>query len=393
MRYVRPVSVALFALGVLAAAGETAPPRKVDLKAPDGTPLAATYYPSARPGPGILLLHQCNRERSSWDGLATELSRQGFHVLTLDFRGYGESGGAKFLPLPPAERIRMTSEIWPGDVDTALAFLRSMPVVDGNTIGAGGASCGVNQSIQLARRHPDQVKSLVLLSGTTDRAGRTHLRQAKTPLFLAGAEDDDRAVQSLAWIDGTSGNPANKFARYATGGHGTDMFKAHPDLPADILAWYKATLMRKGAAAPSAVRTRPPDPAIALLVTMDEPDGAARVAEQLAAERRKNPKSEIVAPVFVNQLGYEAIQDGETKAAVSIMQINVDALPSSSNAWDSLGDAYLADGQREKAREAAERALALVDSDASEPAERREAIRQSAQQKLDELKVAAPAPK
>jgi hypothetical protein len=69
------------------------------------------------------------------------------------------------------------------------------------------------------------------------------------------------------------------------------------------------------------------------------------------------------------------------------MRGNVEALPGSSNAWDSLGDAYLADGQREKAREAAEKSLALVDTDRSENEERRAAIRQSAQQKLDRLKL------
>jgi dienelactone hydrolase len=394
MRHVRLLSFAVFLSGVLAAAAETAPPRRVDLNAPDGTPLAATYYQAAKPGPGILLLHQCNSDRSSWDALATQLSGKGFHVLTLDYRGYGQSGGTFYQKLTGAERFRMTTEKWPGDVDTALAFLRSMPVVEGNNIGAGGASCGVNQSIQLSRRHPEQVKSLVLLSGNTDRGGRKHLHSTKTlPLFLAAADDDEGVVQAMSWIDASSGNPANKFVQYPTGGHGTNMFKPHPELLGEVVAWYQATLTGKGATAPSAARARPSDPAVALLVMMDEPGGPARVAEQLTAEQRKNPKSEVLAPVFVNQLGYEAIQAQETKAAVSIMQINVDARPSSSNAWDSLGDAYLADGQREKAREASEKALALVNADASEPADRKELIRQSAQQKVDELKGAAPAPK
>ncbi len=74
------------------------------------------------------------------------------------------------------------------------------------------------------------------------------------------------------------------------------------------------------------------------------------------------------------------------------MQLNVDARPRSSNAWDSLGDAYLADGQREKAREASEKSLALVDSDTSETEEQRGAIRQSAQGRLNQLKN-PPAPK
>ena len=126
---------------------------------------------------------------------------------------------------------------------------------------------------------------------------------------------------------------------------------------------------------------------------MDEPGGPAHVAEALAAERRKDPKSGLLAAGFVNQLGYEAIQGGDARSAIAILQGNVDARPDSSNAWDSLGDAYLAAGQPGKALEASRKSLALVDSDASETKEQRELIRQSAQQKLDQLKATPAAPR
>ena len=55
--------------------------------------LKATYFNSGKPGPGVLLLHQCNRQRKVWDGLAQQLAAAGIQVLTLDLRGFGESGG------------------------------------------------------------------------------------------------------------------------------------------------------------------------------------------------------------------------------------------------------------------------------------------------------------
>ena len=42
-------------------------PRDVPLTAADGTRLQATYYPSAKRGPPVLLLHMCNTTRKSWD--------------------------------------------------------------------------------------------------------------------------------------------------------------------------------------------------------------------------------------------------------------------------------------------------------------------------------------
>jgi hypothetical protein len=243
----------------------------------------------------------------------------------------------------------------------------------------------VNQSIQLARRHPE-VKSLVLLSGNTNRDGRLFLRSARTlPLLLSAADDDGGAVELMAWLDACSANPATRFVQFAQGGHGTEMFKAHPDLPGDIVTWYQATLEGKPSAAPANARAKKNDPRTALLVMIDDPGGPARVAESLANERKKNPDATVLAPGFVNQLGYVAIEAQDPRAAVAIMQVNVDGHPKSSNAWDSLGDALLADGQREKARDAAQKALALVDTDTAETEEQRKLIRDSAQQKLDQL--------
>jgi tetratricopeptide (TPR) repeat protein len=112
------------------------------------------------------------------------------------------------------------------------------------------------------------------------------------------------------------------------------------------------------------------------------------VVETLTAERKKDPKSPILEAGLVNRLGYLLLQS-DTKAGVAVLRLNVDAHPASSNAWDSLGDAYLADGQKDKAREASEKALALVETDSAETPERRKLIRESAQGKLDQLKGTA----
>src|SRR3984893_16421035 len=77
--------------------------RVVDLTAADGMKLKATYFAAAKPGPDVLLLHQCNRQRKIWDGLAQQLAAGGINVLTVDYRGFGESDGDRFDKLPPQE--------------------------------------------------------------------------------------------------------------------------------------------------------------------------------------------------------------------------------------------------------------------------------------------------
>jgi dienelactone hydrolase len=388
MRYFLMAALPLLLAGARVATADPLTGTPATISAPDGTKLAATYYAGEKPGPGILLLHQCNKDRSSWNGLAESLAREGFHVLTLDYRGYGESGGKRHLDLPDQEREKLVNDVWPGDVDAAYAYLRSQPGVQA-VMGAGGASCGVNQSIQLSRRHPE-VKSLVLLSGGTDRSSRQRLRERSSPpLMIAAADDDGAVVQFMEWIDASSGNPNNRFVEFKTGGHGTDLFKPHPDLPTEIVAWYDATLAGKGKPASTDNSARRDAPAIRLLMMTDEPGGPARIVETLNAEKKKDPKSPILEAGFVNRLGYMVLGEGDTKGGVALMKFNVEDHPASSNAWDSLGDAYLADGQRDKAREAAEKSLSLLDSDPSESPEQKKAIRESAQGKLDRLKAAS----
>jgi predicted alpha/beta hydrolase len=93
------LDVSLLTLG--ATAQQVPAARVIDLKANDGTILKATYFAAAKPGPGVLLLHQCNRQRKVWDDLGGQLATAGINVLTFDLRGFGESGGSPFAKLTP----------------------------------------------------------------------------------------------------------------------------------------------------------------------------------------------------------------------------------------------------------------------------------------------------
>ena len=105
----------LLALACVAAGPAVAGARVVDLKASDGTKLSATYFDAGKPGPGVLLLHQCNRDRNVWNSLVLKLTAAGINVLTVDNRGFGLSGGEPHEKLTPQQEGRIESEKWPGD--------------------------------------------------------------------------------------------------------------------------------------------------------------------------------------------------------------------------------------------------------------------------------------
>lgn len=384
-RILNYVLLGLFFFAVNCAAQEPPPPasRVVDLKAADGTNLKATYFAAGKPGPGVLLLHQCNMQRKAWDGLATKLAAAGLNVLTLDFRGFGESAGVAAYDLPPEQNARMLADVWPGDVDTAFRYLLAQPGVSHEFIGAGGASCGVNQSVQLARRHPE-VKSLVLLSEATDHAGRQFLRNSPNlPLLLAVADDDDDpgVVDFMKWIANLSPNSSTKLIHYTDGGHGVAMFKAHQDLPATIVDWFVITL--KNSPATAAVHATAPQTNQAhFLDLIDEPGGIVKATEMYTDERKRDPNAALFSEALVNRLGYERLDSGDKQGAIQILQLNVTAFPNSANAYDSLSDAFLAAGQKDLARQNAKKALELIPSDTTDSVERRNGIKANAEQKL-----------
>ncbi len=381
----RVLAVLLFALTCVAPALPAQ--RVVDLTAADGTKLKATYFAAAKPGPGVLLLHQCNRQRKVWDSLGQQLAAAGINVLTLDYRGYGESGGDPFDKLPPEQMAQIQAEKWPSDFDTAFQYLVSQPGVTRDMIGVGGASCGVNNSVQVARRHPE-VRSLVLLSGITDLNGRQFLRNsAKMPVFFSVADDDEfpPTVLAIEWLYSLTSNPGKTFVHNATGGHGADMFRVHPELQGTIVDWYVTTLIKTPGRAPATKDAPAIPPEVHILDQIDQPGGAAKVGQLLEETRKHDPKTTLFSEANLNFVGYDHIQSGDTKGAVEIMKLNVAAYPNSPNVYDSLSDAYLADGQKDLARQNAKKALELLPSDTTDNEQQRNGIRASAEQKLKQL--------
>ncbi len=97
------VGLLIFVVSCTAFAQSPSSARIVDLKAADGLQLKATFFAAAKPGPAALLLHQVNRDRKSWEGVAVQLASAGINTLTLDMRGIGESVGTRWDRLTDAE--------------------------------------------------------------------------------------------------------------------------------------------------------------------------------------------------------------------------------------------------------------------------------------------------
>ena len=391
---------------VISAARTNSVERFVDLKTPDGTILKASYFASAKPGPGVLLFHQSNRTRKSWDDVAAKLAAAGVNTLTVDVRGHGETGG-KYDNWTGPNWKESRKGWWAGDLDTAFQFLVSQPGVTHDVIGIGGAGLlGVDNSVETARRHSAEVKSLVLLSGETLRKQLLFLHQASQLPGLFVVSDDDEyppTQQAMQLLYVTASSPSKKLIHYsaaqdapwkwyepfdigkvpAKGGHGTDMFKGHPELPGMIVDWFVTTLTKTPGHAPAdTIATA------AIINQLETPGGVDQVAQQLVEARKKDPQAQLFPEITASIVGQDYMREGDLKLAIAVLKLVALAYPNSTDANDSLAGAYLKNGQKELARQHGEKALALLDSHTTPASswtdtdEYRAEIRRSAQKTL-----------
>ncbi len=220
-----------------AACAPTAPSRpgqNFDIKAPNGVILKASYYSPGAGGPAILLIHQCSADRRSWGALVDAMADAGWHVLTYDQRGFGESEGKRSGPEDDRH-----------DADAAFAQLLSLPNVDRTRMAAGGSSCGVGESVDLASRHPE-IKALVELSGGASPAGLKYVAATPgLPIYGAGAEHDPLAAD-LRGLVAASRHPKSSATIYpdfwlntfiGRQAHGVVLFDRHPELVPNIVRW------------------------------------------------------------------------------------------------------------------------------------------------------------
>ncbi len=220
------------------------------ITAEDGFALSTAYFePEESSGRAMLMLHQCNYNRSMYDQLGKSLAKQGIHAISLDFRGFGKSiaEGVNVNELDglPQEQQREAwekmSSHWSSDVNKVLSYLKQQAGAD-SKIGVIGASCGGSLAVRLSESH--QFDALALFSSAQgekniERYG-VHLKD--TPTLIIAAEEDGNTYKSAKSIFAQATNPASKFISYKGGAHGYPLYEQDKTLATSIVTWFNANL-------------------------------------------------------------------------------------------------------------------------------------------------------
>jgi len=76
-------------------------------------------------------------------------------------------------------------------------------------------------------------------------------------------------------------------------------------------------------------------------------------------KRKSEPGIIIFEEIEMNSLGYGLLQNRNIKDAIELFKLNTIAYPNSGNVYDSLGEAYMKDGQTDLAIKNYEKSLEL----------------------------------
>jgi CubicO group peptidase (beta-lactamase class C family) len=88
-------------------------------------------------------------------------------------------------------------------------------------------------------------------------------------------------------------------------------------------------------------------------------DGLEAGVKQYYDLKKNQPDAYNFQEALLNRLGYAFMQQGKFKEAIRVLQLNVEAYPSSSNVYDSLAEAYMRNGDKQLAIENYEKSLKL----------------------------------
>jgi pimeloyl-ACP methyl ester carboxylesterase len=227
------VLVWIISIGITSAQDIT--PQPVEAAASDGLALKGDFYTTGDiPQPAVLLLHMNGSNRQSWEPVIPDLVGAGYAVLTVDLRGFGETGGSTDW------------EAATTDVQTWLDWLRTQSTVRPEAISIMGASIGSNLALVGCAADEACVTAIAISPGL-DYFGVQPLEAATEGLedrsaLLIAAQRDSVSRDALRAItqeaDGEIG-----VQLYDSSMHGTPLFnprRVGTHLRQIILAWLQS---------------------------------------------------------------------------------------------------------------------------------------------------------
>ena len=348
------------------------------------------FYEIAGEGDWIVLLHDGIVHREVWDNQFSVFAKK-YCVVRYDRRGYGKST----FPKAPFSHIEDLNQLFEQlKINNAILF---------------GISGGGQLAIDFTLKYPEKVKTLILAGAVVSGYGATNhtlTRGGRLNSILDVLTDPQRFLEYFGKEDPYEINPKNQKAIEKF----IQLLKENPNdinfqretfvIPAERpalkhLSEIKApTLILVGEydmpdiqANGGVIEVGIPNAKRDIiynsghLIPFDQPEafnaavfkflnglgfskvlnsqGVNAAVKYFQDKRKIEPGIVLFDEIEMNALGYQFLQNEKVKDAIKLFKLNTTAYPKSWNVFDSLGEAYLKDGQTELAIKNYEKSLEL----------------------------------
>lgn len=198
--------------------------------------------------PAVLLLHQWQGNRHSFEALAKRMRAKGIVVLAIDGRGFGES--VKKVDGSPVTAGRSENDVTAmvGDVRSAVEFLRARKNINANKVGIIGASYGSSLALMYAVTDP-KVAMVGMLSPGLDYFGHMNIFPAvkaygQRALYAVAARDDAESAAAIDSIAKEMGPiQTSKVYVVANSGHGVELLAPPSEVEKELFTFVLYSLM------------------------------------------------------------------------------------------------------------------------------------------------------
>jgi len=234
----------------------------------------------------IVFLHEPFRSSRDWLYMADRLARKGFHGLTFDLRGHGQSlmRGDEELD----REIFMEAD-WADlrlDLAAAVDFLKERTGVSVEQFHLAGADLGGSLALQHAVKR-EAVASVALLSPGLGYDGLNILglgKDWKGPLLLVLSIEDGYSRKSAQVLAEEAADPRMVHVEIYYGvGHGAKMLTREPGIESLLIRWFLGTLLVNREERPAEALLKPASSEKNAAGDIDKEAEKKRLAEQRKA--------------------------------------------------------------------------------------------------------------
>jgi len=314
------------------------------------------------------------------------------------------------------------------DMEFALAYMKNQPYVDSEKIGVLGYGAGAAAALLLQMRNSD-IDAVACIQGTFDsenineimrRNPYFNINRTDVPLLHLYKESESSVGNTLLKEIRFSPRYVVSFApeydalittyeliaslkQDSTGQLTPQNINGYKTSSKYVLNFYRAYLSEDGssekfleadpvdndiAAGALTVTFLPADeapPTEVQFMSIINEKGVETAIQLYRKFKPSNPEHIFFQEANINVLGYQYLQTGRVQEALSLLELNTEAFPTSANTWDSYGEVCMAVGDYPKALENYKKALEILPQDTNINEQLRNIIRDNAPQQITRL--------